>query len=377
MNHTMRDCFYTPPKIADILATSLPEGPVGSCMDSACGDGMLLAAVQRLHPEVTCFGIDINEDTIVHLKSMHPEWILSVGDFLSEESRSDSIAVRLAEGCDVIVSNPPFSMGCDKKGIHLRLNDSTLRCSVAMAHILTNIYSFRPRLGMSAIVPESMLFSEFDRDARALLSREYSVEVLGSLNKRAFIGGNANSILIRITYGPNGKNGVKSQSSHSISEWTRCIVTRGGLPVCQSKWSSNGVLYLHTTGLADYLNNCSETNGRVQPLNRGVVRGPTVLIPRVGLPITRFLRAKLIEEPVQLSDCLIALVFERMSEASSCVDLMRNTQFRFVENYHGTGARYVTLRRLCEWLEWVGIKPSVKQNALSGLCTAGTMHNEV
>ena len=62
-------------------------------------------------------------------------------------------------------------------------------------------------------------------------------------------------------------------------------------------------------------------------------------------------------QPVQLSDCVIGIRFPSYDAATKTAETIRANSDSLVSLYKGTGARYVTVRRVEEWCVSVGIEP--------------------
>jgi hypothetical protein len=88
----------------------------------------------------------------------------------------------------------------------------------------------------------------------------------------------------------------------------------------------------------------------VKPIARGKIEGMALLLPRVGIPLSAPLVISL-RNTVQLSDCVIALCFEEELVANDWQRVVAAAWPRLTQLYRGTGARYVTVRRLRALLE--------------------------
>jgi SAM-dependent methyltransferase len=98
-------CVYTPDDLARRLArialARLPRHERPTVCDPACGDGSLLAAVQRLRPDAELFGLDLDADALqLARQRLGPDATLVQGDALGR---------RWLEGpFGVVVANPPW-----------------------------------------------------------------------------------------------------------------------------------------------------------------------------------------------------------------------------------------------------------------------------
>jgi hypothetical protein len=128
-------------------------------------------------------------------------------------------------------------------------------------------------------------------------------------------------------------------------------IVRGGLPCFEAVSMRQGVPFVHSTDIKDLVRGEGRESLRtVRPFTRGIVNGHMILLPRVGVPNKANIGAWFTEDDVQLSDCVIALQYrsERIAHAAA-VNLRRDYE-ALASLYRGTGARYVTVVRLSEWL---------------------------
>ena len=119
--------------------------------------------------------------------------------------------------------------------------------------------------------------------------------------------------------------------------------------------SEGGLPLLHTTSLTTR-RQCP----MVRPLNRGIVSGPAILLPRVGFPRREHLTPMNLAEH-QLSDCVIALSCLSEVAAVDVSQRMGEHFDRVRECWQGTGAPYTTLKRLRGCLVRLGIGAHIGQ----------------
>jgi hypothetical protein len=89
-----------------------------------------------------------------------------------------------------------------------------------------------------------------------------------------------------------------------------------------------------------------------------------VLLPRVGNPRREQVVALYLQEPVQLSDCVISLQVVSLRDARLLRRRLLQKWDEFVCLYRGTGARFVTVARLQNWLHSSGIVSGLPQRRL-------------
>jgi hypothetical protein len=321
-----------------------PAG-IGRCVDTACGDGSLLTAARDVFAGIQCIGIDVDGSAIARLKRKHPTWILSQANALSDISWKRAYAARRSIGCELALLNPPFSMA-SRKGNLIEVGGYAGRCSIAMAHLLVALARVRPQT-CCAIVPESLLSSEMDQAARDFVSQGYLLTPISSLRNSTFRGGRANAIIVKAArHVDRVDNSFKQGVGNDLAGLS---IIRGGLPVFQSLPDKHGLPYIHSTDLSHLVSRHAALKF-VRPLQRGVVIGSTLLIPRVGIPLQKNFKLLNFESEVQLSDCVIALCFQSRDAADWWRDILYQRWDELIALYRGTGARYITVSRLRNWL---------------------------
>jgi hypothetical protein len=342
------DRYYTPPVLAsELVAVGVCTAPTARVVaDTACGAGNLLLAAEDQLAGSTCIGIDNDRNAIRRLRSRNPKWLLSVANVL--DARFPNVrAVTLAPACDLLALNPPFSMSA--KSVPASFYGSQTRSSVAMAHVLRSLEIFEPAGGAVAIVPESLLFSEIDAKARALVACRYDACVLRGLRNSTFRGARVNALLVQWTPRTEVENISDIASSPLVS--LDPIVTRGGLPLFESRNYRHGLPLVHTTNLARIARTGEfDDCVRVRGITRGVVTGTLLFLPRVGVPLREHIRIVRVDSPVQLSDCVFALAFSSMRRAVRFRRRMLADWAGLVDRYRGTGARYISVARMNEWV---------------------------
>ena len=343
------DRYYTPTPVARLLVEAAGSTSIGTCFDSACGDGsLLLAAEDLLRPRV-CVGLDLDRAGVARLSRRHPGWILSVGDALLPGSWSRTRARAAVDGCDLALLNPPFSMAA-KKGVRVAAIERGLHCSVAMAHILLAL--FRTNAARcAAIVPDSLLYSDLDARARDLLHVHYALDEVVRLASSTFRGARPNATVVRLVRRRRPAK-LTPLRAHSAGMPDGVTLVRGGLPTFEAEVSHRGVPYIHSTEIPLLGSRCERAAlRRVLPIGRGLVSGDVVLLPRVGKPAREHMRAYRLSDHVQLSDCVIALCFDSRERAHAWARTLSGPAWTGLQNlYRGTGAPYVTVSRIANFL---------------------------
>ena len=362
------DRFYTPDSLATTLTDAVGFQNVNSCADPNCGHGQLLLSAEAQWPKADFWGLDIDRHAVRRVRRHRPQWTVSVGNLLSPYSLARTLVFRSGNSCDVLLTNPPFSMGVAKGFVR---TGSPYRCSVAMAHILAAIELFRPKCAIGAIVPESLLYSEVDEAARDDLATTWSFEEILCVPQATFKGTRAHSTLVVLrTKGDEGTDRQIIPIQLPVCRVTADLV-RGGLPVHKAVLSAGeGLPLIHSTDLTALVDGSYRTK-TVCPIGRGCVVGAVILLPRVGVPSVRSIAPLEFERPVQLSDCVIGLRFRSYDAATKTAEMMRAESESLVGLYRGTGARYVTVRRVKEWCVSVGIEAYTTSVSIGSVLAAG------
>lgn len=269
---------------------------------------------------------------------------------LGGRSVSRLASIRAARGCDWLFLNPPFSRPVGARGIHARFGMGQIFCSVGMSFLLRSLAIVGPRLGAVAIVPESLMYSDLDRDAREALMSSYAMRIIEETSCYTFKGARARALIVRIGRG-------RSETSDDVPlaeaglDGLPVNIIRGGLPVFEAARRRTGTPFLHSTSLPRTSGSLETSKlPLVTRLTRGIVRGSVVLLPRVGLPGRDQLVGVRLRDTVQLSDCVIALSCRNYQEARRLGRYLRHNYSDLCDIYRGTGARYVTCARLESWL---------------------------
>lgn len=348
------DKYYTPPSIASkaFEYAQLASRPI-VCADTACGSGSLLTAAENVLQAKYCLGIDNDHTMIRKLRRERPNWRLYVGDFLKRNLTPSIAFPESSYEVDLLVLNPPFSMGA-KKYISIKYLGQTIKCSVAMAHILRSFELFKPSHGAIAVVPESLLYSNVDENARELLQEQFSLSELLQLNIHTFKGASVNSSFVQFKTDVHKNYEVQDSPIARNPIFTNIV--RGGLQMHAFERIQSGVKVIHSTSLKFIAaNGIAGINEKTFVKAKGRIFGWMLLLPRVGVPKEELFRAFHSKSEVQLSDCVIGLKFSAKDAAIIAEKRIRLNWNSLVNLYRGTGARYITIDRLRNWLHTIGI----------------------
>lgn len=345
----MIDNFNTPSQIARQITEYLNCIQPSIIADFSAGNGELLRHASTRWPNSRIIATDIDKNIVRLLKRKFNKWEVGNCDFLNPISRSRSITLRNIKGkVSLILINPPFSC---RGGKILSVNFMGIgyKCSKAMAFLICAIEYLSEKGELFAILPKGTLRSEKDYAIWKTIKRNYTAKVLDSYGEYAFNGCNPKTVLIHI------KKKAKKVYNFSLTKDMKSIINFNGFQIYRGNFSvyklngcasTKGTPFIHTTNL---LRNKLEFNRRIlDPPNR--IKGPVVLIPRVGEPSKSKIVYYLGREEISLSDCVFAVkCVNRKLAKSVASDIMTNWK-KFAELYGGTCAPYLTIKNLSKFL---------------------------
>lgn len=348
------DQHYTPKALARELIGAVTLDRVGMVGDFAAGDGELLRAAQERWPNAALVATDIDPPTVAGLQKSHPGWSTSRCDFTNPRSRARTLALRGAVASfDVIALNPPFSFRGGAKR-EVQIGDKVVSCSPPLAFLIDALAYLREGGQLVAILPHGTLSSEKDRSARLLLTESFGFDVVQTCARGAFASCTPRTAIVRL-----GTDVVSQDWLPILVEPIRDVDTRvgdvslkrGRVPVGDSQ--PEGLPLAHTTELrgGELLQPRRFADSKSE-----LVRGPAVLIPRIGKPSkTKVVVMKSRRAHVVLSDCVLAVECSTLA-AAQIVQKALLMNWAVVEAmYGGTCARYLTLASLRDLLAQLGV----------------------
>ena len=361
--------YYTPKKWTEILLSTLSTSGTAGVLDPAVGNGSLLREANRRFPGAKLFGIDIDSSAVAKVRRDIPTAVLSVANSLNYSSFRRSSVWRGRRLIDTIVTNPPFNIADGTRSIEIYVWGCAARVGVAAAHLLVTISNYEPRQ-VAAIVPRSVLHSERDSVAVALIRKRYRLDAVQRLSRQAFGSGSAATEIVRLTaVGDDDKTGPLMDGASPVPARSAFLsgvsgLLRGGLPVYLAKHQDgkSSIPYLHTRNLGKSYDGMKKVN----PVGIGVVSGVAIFFPRVGMARRDILRIWTLPNPIQLSDCVMGLCFHTLAEASEVYRALQSDFCRFAECWAGTGAPYTTLKKIGAYLISVGIESNICSNWIGG-----------
>ncbi len=349
---SFRDLHYTPPAIAADVASAVDLAGAARVADFAVGNGVLLRAVRARAPDSQLAGTDVCAQTIRKLRSVEPDWLLGACDFLAPRSRSRCRVTSSGATFDVAVLNPPFSYrGGQRYDVDLRGSRQTGSPAASFVALAT-----RYARQVVALLPANTLESERDMTLWRELERDWEILRLTEYPRGAFPGVSAKGVLVRLsTKRTTGERPDDREKSKVVrSRRVRVQLVRGCTPIHRAALNPRGGRLLHTTGLGRE----GMTFLRTRALPGRVIRGPAVVLPRVGAPVAWKVHTYLSPLPITLSDCVFGLVCSSSSEALEVERRIKYAWDGFQTVWTGSCAPYTTVSRLRDALARIDIEAS-------------------
>ena len=307
---------------------------------------------------------DIDPQAVRNLRKVSGSWRTGVCDFLNPRSRRSSPVLRsLIERTNLVFLNPPFSCRGGKR-VSATIGGTSLKCSMGLAFVVNSIDYLTECGELIAVLPEGSLTSEKDATTWNLLSSLGHTQVLKTNGLRTFPRAAIRTAIIRFQKGHSCVKIEPSPILNARSDFCRDLhppvrIIRGTIQmneIQRGEGYTDSIAFIHSTHLQDFtVSSHYEVRGR---LGRCAV-GPMVLLPRVGQPK----RSKVAQYPdsdvFMLSDCVIALMCHSPERADLLWRDLQSNWSLLEQEYVGSGARYITNRRLSDLLIRLGYFPLV------------------
>lgn len=344
------DSFYTPRKWAERLVSAGTSTFAKRVADFAAGDGSLLEAAESRWPQAKVVAVDADHRAVKRLKARRRSWDVRRADFLAMHSAA--FLTELRGKVDVVVLNPPFSC----KGGEFLIGDvfgEKVRCSRSLAFVLCSLPYLTPNGEVLAVMPRSVLRSRKDAVAMGSLRQHFCIEVHDEIPRGEFGGCAATAVIVAL---------LRRQHEcirPTIATPRTVQVLRGS---CQMhsfmpSRAKNALPLIHTT---DIRGGEVSSHTRVQGGRR--FNGPGVLLPRVGRPDREKIAAVDGSFVATLSDCVMMLPTSDDASAIVLVDLLKSNWERLEALYSSTGAPYVTIESLGQFVATLVSNPSVTKS---------------
>ncbi|QNO38177.1 hypothetical protein H4J02_03880 [Protaetiibacter sp. SSC-01] len=243
--------------------------------------------------------------------------------------------------------NPPYSFR-GGSGVAIELAGTRLSVSPAAAFVWRVIEELPNLSGIAAILPEGVLHNIRDRPVWAAIEREFAVSARVSLGARSFRGAVVNAVLVTIDRTDSlVKAGRSAHLGRAPLGVCNCVeIVRGRVPVRVADQGGD-TPFIHSTDLAGAVV-LGKTGG-----NRALATpGHLVLFPRVGPRSAG--RTRMVDGPVVLSDCVMALRLRDRNSAIRMLEWLRASSDALDSEYHGTGARHITVEAVGTLLRAAG-----------------------
>ena len=344
----MIDAYYTPDHLANAmirLVTSQPK----TVADFAAGNGALLSAATKRWPQAKIVASDCCDVAIRRLRSRKKDWRITKVDFISELSRARSkILTDATEKIDLVLLNPPFSCRGASK-FESEFHGNKCVSSLALTFVVVAARYLSENGEIVAMLPESVLESQKDRDTLNLLKEKFVVRVGTRAKRGEFEDCHAKCVAVR--FSKRKKRRAVNVRNKRVTPSIDVILVRGSVPLHLDTGSERTLV--HSTDLIDHR---VILNGHVACANRPSVIGPCVLIHRVGMPKLEKIAIYKRRKRVVLSDCVIGIQCDSLEGALWLHAKMCETSKQFLELYKGTCAPYITLEKLERYLKEVGCR---------------------
>ena len=332
--------------------------------DFAAGSGELLHAATSVWPTATMVATDIDSRAVRNLRKISDGWRTGVCDFLNPRSRQSSPVLRsLNRRTNLVLLNPPFSCRGGKR-VSVSLGGVSSKCSVGLAFVVNSIDYLIEGGELIAVLPQGSLTSEKDATTWSLLRRMGETEILKTNGLRTFARAAVRTAVVRFQKRHNWEKTEPSpvlntrsasyQDSHPPVRIVRGTTQMNEIQ--RGEEYTDSIAFIHSTHLQDFtVSSHYEVRGR---LGRCAV-GPMVLLPRVGQPKRRKVVQYPYSDSFMLSDCVIALMCPSPERAKLLWSDLQSNWSLLEQEYVGSGARYITNRRLSDLLTRLGYFPLV------------------
>ena len=362
------DKIYTPPHLASLMAKASHTGPSISARfvvaDFAAGTGELLLAAKAMWPAATVVANDTDPQAVRTLRKLSESWRIGACDFLNSRSRRNSSLLRsLLKGVDLVLLNPPFSSRGSTR-VSATAGGVTSKCSVGLAFVVNSIDYLTDGGELVAVLPAGSLTSERDATTWSLLNSMGDTEVLRTNGLGTFPHNAVRTVVVRFQ-----KRHCRANTQHPVvlsKPSATCLnqrppvhIIRGTTmvnEVQESPEEHGSIAFLHSVHLQNF---SISSHWRVGSRLGRCATGPMVLLPRVGQPKQSKVVKCLDHRRFVLSDCVIALACSSLEATELLWENLQSNWSLLEEEYVGSGARYITNRRLSDLLLRLGYFPLI------------------
>lgn len=224
------------------------------------------------------------------------------------------------------------------------------RCSLAFAFLFTALDYLAADGELLAVMPTSTLQSERDANARRQLEKFFKSRLISRPRYNRFPGLDVSTYLI----GLRPKQEVRNDTL--VSDAERCShlpwkLTRGtiSLPKAKRILQSGQRAWIHTTSIqSSKIVERYKLPAPMPDFGQKLIGEQSIVLPRVGK--VKIGDVALTSRPELLSDCLLGITFDDRKLARLVYDGLRDRFSSFTKLYTGTGAPYITHKRVSEFV---------------------------
>lgn len=343
----MRDQYFTPLPLAEELLRMTSATNVKFVADFASGDGELLRAAARRWPKARLIAADIDAGCVMRLRRNHPDWQVSRCDFLSARSRRSSLINTLVGKASLVLLNPPFTCRGNSR-LRCSVKDTSVTCSRALAFVLAALPYLGRRGELAAILPLSSKSSEKDAIAWHHISRYYDVRWTAEMPRRTFQNAVVTTAIVHLCPLETIRPAFTLANDNTLQTRPFDIV-RGTVPVHVVPAVPRGrYQFVHTSHLKDG----SLVDSGIRKSRKGrLLRGPAVLLPRIGESGSHKCVLYRSQRTLLLSDCVFGIKCKTASEAAAIYRHLVRRWSHVASQYGGACARYLTIAGLRNFLD--------------------------
>lgn len=214
---------------------------------------------------------------------------------------------------------------------------------------MSSLQYLSPMGSLYAVLPNSVAYSQKDQNIWNFLNSKYKVSILEESFEKHFSECSPSIILVELK--PFAKK--RFLEMPSISKNYKFTIFRGKIGMHTLNGNlENGNYLVHSTNLVN--NEISKLSFKmIHPYSN--IAGPAILLPRVGLPNkNKFCIIKKSDNYV-LSDCILAIKTKTLKEAKQLQSHLLENWQEINSLYKGTGAKYITIDRLANYLDKIDI----------------------
>jgi tRNA1(Val) A37 N6-methylase TrmN6 len=327
--------------------------------DFSAGYGELLEAAKKKWKSAKPVAIDINKRIINVLRTKHQDWEIGRVNFLSSKSRNKASILNKIKGkVSLVLLNPPFSCRGGTR-YEAKLNGFSVKCSLALAFIMSALEYLAPKGEIIALLPLGTLRSLKDKDAWNQLSKLFIKRIIAENGKNTFYNCFPKTVIVHLIRRRKPINCKPKLECHFNSNGIEVKIVRGTFSMHElpkeERTNCKHKLLIHSTNLRNGIVEIGDLKA-----NKGrKFRGPGVLLPRVGLPNINKICIVQNSTSFILSDCVIGLKCKNKRIALFVKKSLQQNWNIIEKCYGGTCSRYITVSSLINLLSTLGFQSKI------------------